>query len=91
MIRAMRRSSRGGYSQVPTVLRVLGVTTDRGRVRELAKSVLQRKSVKLLFVMQDVNGLLLELIYSASLSALHLVRVLVWGLSQRSTRLRKSG
>ena len=67
------------------------VTTDRGRVRELAKSVLQKKSAKLLFVMQDVNGLLLEFISSASLSALHLVRVLVWGLSQRSTCLRKSG
>ena len=36
-------------SQVPTVRRVLVVTSDRGRVRELNKFVLQRKSAKISF------------------------------------------
>ena len=85
------RASPISNSQVPTVLRVLGVTTDRGRVRQLAKSVLQRKSAKLPFVMQGVNDLLLELSSSASSSTLRMVRVLVWDLSRHSTRLRKSG
>ena len=67
------------------------VTTDRGRVRELNKFVLQRKSAKLPFVMQGVDDLLLELISSASSLVLRMVRVLVWDLSRHSTRLRKSG